>query len=288
MPEIFQYSFMVRAFIAGGIVGLVCPFLGAFLVLRRLSLIADTLAHVALMGAAIGLLLNWAPLGVAVMVSAVAALVLERLRATRLLADDSALALVLYTALAVAIVLISLGDGLNIDLFGYLFGSIATISTADVWTIGSLGIGVMLLVSFLYTELVQSTFDPVLARVSGVPVGRVNIVLAVLTGVTVTLAMRATGALLVGALVVFPTIAALQMRTGFRTTLLGSALVGLASVFIGLTISFYQDVSPGGVIVLSAVALLIAAVAFRVAARTLRGKSAATPTAPQAPRSDTG
>ena len=263
MPEIFQYGFMVRAFIAGGLVGLVCPFLGTFLVLRRLSLIAETLAHVSLAGVAIGLLLNGYPLVFAVAVSATAAVVIERLRNSNRLDSDSALALVLYTALAITVVLISLGDGFSVHLFGYLFGAVITVTEPDLWAIGALGATVLLTGWLLYPELVLSTFDPDLARVGGVRTGLVNIVLAVLTGVAVTLSMRVVGALLVGALIVFPVLASLQIARGFRTTLLASGALGLASVFTGLTISYYWDIAAGGSIVLTALALLLLITAAR-------------------------
>ncbi len=270
MPEIFQFDFMIRAFIAGGIVGVICPFLGTFLVLRRLSLIADTLAHVALAGVAAGLLLNQYPVAVAVIASAVAGVVIERLRSSNKLSSDSALALVLYTALAVTVVLISLGKGFNVDLFGYLFGGIITVTGADLWAIGALGVATLLVGWLLYAELVQSTFDPDMARVGGVKVDLVNLVLAVLTAVTVTLSMRVVGALLVGALIVFPVLASLQLGRGFRTTLLASGVVGLVSVFAGLTVSYYYDIAAGGAIVLTALAFLLVTTAVRVLATKAR------------------
>jgi len=264
MPEIFQFDFMIRAFIAGGIVGVICPFLGTFLVLRRLSLIADTLAHVALAGVAAGLLLNQYPVAVAVIASAVAGVVIERLRSSNKLSSDSALALVLYTALAVTVVLISVGKGFSVGLFGYLFGGIITVTGTDLWAIGALGVATLLVGWLLYAELVQSTFDPDMARVGGVKVDLVNLVLAVLTAVTVTLSMRVVGALLVGALIVFPVLASLQLGRGFRITLLASGVVGLVSVLAGLTVSYYHDIAAGGAIVLTALAFLLVTTAVRV------------------------
>ena len=256
MPEIFQYSFMVRAFIAGGVIGMAAPLLGTFLVLRRLSLIADTLAHVAITGAAIGIFLDRFPVLIAVVTSAVAAVILERLRTSKFMASDSALALILYTSLSVALIIMSLGKGASIDLFGYLFGSVVTVSQTDVWASVSLGIAVLAMVWLLYSELVQSTFDPDMARVSGVNVNWVNIALAVLTGITVTLSMRVVGGLLVGALIVFPVLASLQLGRGFRTTLLVACAIGVISVFSGLTVSFYWDIAASGAIVLTALGLL--------------------------------
>ncbi|MCH8087121.1 MAG: metal ABC transporter permease [Chloroflexi bacterium] len=259
MPEIFQLDFMVRAFIAGGFVGAISPLLGTFLVLRRLSLIADTLAHVALLGVAIGLLLDRYPVFFAVVAAAIGSLIIERLRSSNRFSSDAALALVLYTALATAVVIISLGDGFNVDLFSFLFGGIVTVGKEDVWAIGALGGVVVLVVVVLYRELVQSTFDPDLARTSGVRVGLTNTLLAVLTGIAIPLAMRVVGALLVGALIVIPVLASLQIARSFRATLLLSSILGVASVFSGLTISFYQDVAPGGAIVLTALGLLVLA-----------------------------
>lgn len=265
---IFELEFMVRAFIAGGIIGLAAPALGTFLVLRRLSLIADTLAHVAIAGAAIGLMLGTAPTAVAVITSVLAAVLLERLRSTNKLSGDSAMALVLYTALALALVFISLGDGLSVNLFGLLFGSIVTIGAADVWAAAGLGLAVLLLVWLRYEDLVQSTFDPDLAKVSGVPVQRINLALAILTGVMVTLSMRIVGGLLVGALITFPVLASLYLRRGFRATLAVACGVGLASVLMGLTFSYYQDIAASGAIVLIALGFLgIAAGASAVVTR---------------------
>ena len=255
---------MVRAYIAGGIVGLICPLLGTFLVLRRLSLIADTLAHVALAGAAIGLFVNGYPVLIAIGTSALAAVAIEQMRASRWMESDTALALILYTALALVVVFASLGGGSNVDLFGFLFGSVVTVGNADVWATTALGVSVLALVCVLYNELVQATFDPDLAKVSGVNLGRTNLVLAILTGVTVTLSMRVVGALLVGALVVFPVLASLQLGRGFRITLMVAGILGAVSVFSGLTVSYYQDIPAGGAIVLTALGALALASAGRL------------------------
>ncbi len=274
MPEIFQLGFMVRAFIAGGLVGVIAPILGTFLVLRQLSLFVSTLAHVALAGVAVGLLFNRFPVMVAVGITVGAALILEWLRASKRLTSDSALALILYTGLAVMVVLVSLGTGFNVDLFSYLFGNIVTVEEADLWAIGGLAAATVALVWLMYSELVQSTFDSDLARVSGVRVGHVNLALAVLIGITVTLSMRVVGALLVGALTVFPVLASLQISRSFRMTLLVSAVLGVVSVFVGLTISYYQDIAAGGAIVLTALAILVLVSAVRsLVARSARSES---------------
>lgn len=278
MPEIFQYSFMVRAYLAGAAIGMLCPALGTFLVLRRLSLIADTLSHVALAGVAIGLYLRAYPPLVAVVTSAIAAASIEWLRSTGRLYGEVALAVFLYASLAVAVVLISLGQGFNVDLFGYLFGSILTVGEQDLWLIGGIALAVAITVVVFYAELVQTTFDQDLARVSGLPVERVNLLLVVLSGITVAVAMRIVGVLLVGALIVIPVISSLQVSRGFRMTLLVAIGMGLFSVLAGLTLAYYLDLAAGGAIVLTSLALLgVVSLGKGLLALLLRGSGAGGP-----------
>jgi zinc transport system permease protein len=160
-------------------------------------------------------------------------------------------------------VLVSWGNQLSVSLLGYLFGNIVTVGTIDVWATVVAGCFVLVLVGMLYSELVQSTFDADLAQVSGVPVGRTNMLLALLTGVMVTLSMRVVGGLMVGALVVFPVLAALQLHQGFRVTLLVASFMGVVSVFAGLVVSFYQDVAASGAIVLTALLILVVVTVLR-------------------------
>ncbi|MBI4233056.1 MAG: metal ABC transporter permease [Chloroflexi bacterium] len=271
MLELLQYSFMVRALGAGLLVGIVCPALGVFLVLRRLSLIADTLSHVALAGVAIGLFTRTSPSLTALATSALAAVAIERLRASGRLSGEAVLAVFLYGALAVAVVLISLAGGFKVDLFGYLFGSILTVGTLDLWLIGGLALAVVAAVLLFYAELVQTTFDPDLAHVAGVPVGWMNLLLAVLTGATVTLAMRVVGVLLVGALLVLPVVASVQLARGFRSTLLVSVGIGVFSVLAGLVAAYSFDLAPGGAIVLVALGVLGAAALARRGVGLVKG-----------------
>ena len=257
MPAIFDYDFMVRAFIGGALVGSLAPALGTFLVLRRLSLIADSLSHVALAGVAIGLLTKTFPPGVALGATSVAAVTIESLRARRMMPVDVALAVVLYSALAVAVVIFSLADGFNSDLFAYLFGSILTVNSSDLWLLAGLVVVVMCFIALLYPELAQSSFDTDLARTSGVRVFSINLALAILTGATITLSMRIVGVLLVGALIVIPVMVSLEMATGLRAAIGLAIVVGVASATLGLTIAFYANTAAGGSIVLTAVGFLI-------------------------------
>jgi len=259
VPSILHYEFMVRALLGGAIVGVLAPSLGMFLVLRRFSLIADTLSHVALMGVAVGLATSSNPAIVALAAATLGAVVIEWLSAHQRLPGDVALAVVLYAALAVAVVVISGARGLNVDLFAFLFGSVLSIDPLDLWLLLGLAAAVALYVTVFFSELSQSSFDPDLARVTGVPVGWINLGLAVLTGATITLSMRVVGVLLVGAMLVVPVLAGQRLASGLRSVLAVAAAIGVASAIAGLTTAFYADVSAGGAIVLSAIVLLVAA-----------------------------
>lgn len=248
---------MQRALLGGLLVGLVCPVLGVFLVLRRLSLMADTLSHVALAGVALGLLTRVFPTLTAMIASVTAAVLIDRLRASGKMYGEAALALFLYTALGLAVVFIGLAGGFNVDLFSYLFGNVLTISMTDIWLLTALALALVAFVLLFYTELVQTTFDPDLARVNGVPVDLVDFLLAVLAGATVTLAMRVVGMLLVGALMVIPVLASLQVARGFRTTIVIAAAIGLFAVIAGLFAAYYRNVPASGVITLITLAALI-------------------------------
>lgn len=255
MLEIFQYDFMVRAFEAGIAIGIVAPLIGMFLVVRRYSLMADTLAHVSFAGVAIGLLLKINPIFSAIGLSIIAGFGIESLRNSRRIFGEAVLALFLSGSLAVAVIILSLAKGFNANLFSYLFGSISTVSTADLWVIITLAVVVFLDVVFFYKELFFASFDPELAEVSGLPVKAINIMMVVLAAVAVAISIRIVGVLLIGALMVIPVISAMQYGRGFRFTLILSVFFSLLSVILGLFSSYYFDLASGGAIVV--VALII-------------------------------
>lgn len=256
MLELFTYGFMIRAFSAGAIIGIIAPLIGTFLVARRYSLIADSLSHVALAGVALGLLTGIDPLYTAVAVAVVVALVIEKLRTGRRLSGELALAIFLSGGLAVAITLIGLAHGFRVDLFAYLFGSITTVRTSDVWVISALGIVVLATLSLLYKELFFISFDEEVATVSGTPTKLLNNILIILTAITVGLAMRIVGILLVGALMVIPVVAAMQLARSFKQTILLASGLGLLAVIAGLFIAYYLNIPAGGAIVLFALGIL--------------------------------
>jgi zinc transport system permease protein len=209
------------------------------------------------MGVAIGLITKTFPPLTALGATSLAAVAIDQLRARRMMPGDAALAVFLYAALAVAVVVISLAGGFNVDLFSYLFGSVLTIDPRDLWLVAGLMVVVVGFVVLFFSELAQSSFDSDLARTSGVPVGWINLALAVLTGATITLSMRIVGVLLVGALIVIPVIASLRLATGLRTAIVLAMAIGVFSALLGLTIAFYANVAAGGAVVLTAVGVLV-------------------------------
>jgi zinc transport system permease protein len=255
LPEVFQYGFMTRAFVAGATTAVICPTIGMFLVPRRLSLIADTLAHVALAGVALGLLAGISPLLGALVVTLTGAVGIERLRARGTLQGDASLAIFLSGGFALAVVLIGLAGGFNADLFAILFGSILTVSVTDVWFIACLGAFVLLTVAAFYQPLLAITLSEDLARTSGVPVARLNLLLTILTALTTVVAMRMVGVLLVSAMIVIPTLTGFALGRSFWGAGVAAIGTGLAAVTAGLLAAYYLRLAAGGAIVLTALAI---------------------------------
>lgn len=263
MLELFQYSFIIRGLEAGIIIAIIAPLIGIFLVLRRYSLIADTLSHVSLAGVAIGLLLKINPLFTAIIAAVVSSVVIERLRLSKKIYGESALSLFLSGSLALAIVLISLNNGFSTNLFNYLFGSILTVKQEDVFLIGSFGVLVIAAIVALYKELVYITFDEESAQVSGIPTRFINMVFIILAALTVSLAIPVVGVLLIAALIVIPVITALQFKKSFLKTLFLAEAISIISVIAGIILSFYANLSTGGTIVLLTIVFFILTLVFK-------------------------
>lgn len=261
---------MQRALLAGVVVGAIAPLVGLFLVLRRLSLIGDTLAHASLAGVAAGFLLKVYPVATALLFSFGAAFGVERLREVYKKQGELALAITLSISVALAVVLISLSQSFNAGLFSYLFGSLVTVTVRDVRVITAVGLIVAVVIRMLYKELFFVTFDEDLARVSGLRVRTLNLILSALTAVTVTVAMRVVGILLVSALMVLPVATALRLARSFRNAIAISVAVSEASVLGGLVSAYYLNLAPGGTVVLTSALLLLVSVVWSAAAGARR------------------
>ncbi|KPU45417.1 high-affinity zinc uptake system membrane protein ZnuB [Oxobacter pfennigii] len=269
MLDMLQYGFMQRALIAGIIIGVLCPLIGIFIVLRRMSMIGDSLSHVALSGIAAGVLLNVYPLYMALAFSIAAALAMEKLRKSYEHYAELAIAIILSAGIAVAVVLISLGKGFNVDLFGYLFGSITTVLKEDLWMILILGVIIILAVGLLYKELFYIAFDEESARLSGIPVKGINIFFIIITAVTITISMRIVGILLVSSLMVIPVAASLQVAKSFKQAFVFSVLFAEVSIISGITISYYMELASGGTIVLVSIIILLTIIAAKSLKKTI-------------------
>ncbi len=250
--SILEPDFMRLAFASGAVVGVLAPAVGFFLVQRRMSLIGDGIGHVAFAGVAGAYLFDVSPVAGALVASVAGAVLVEWLRGRRRTAGDQALALLFYTGIGGGVVLVSAAGALNADLFAFLFGSILTVTGTGVVVIASLGFGGLIVVGVLYRPLLASTLDEDAARVAGLPVTALNVVVAALAGVTVAVSMRIVGILLIAALMVLPVTAASRIGWSIRSTMLLAMSLGLASVFVGLSVSYYANLAPGGTIVLVA------------------------------------
>lgn len=248
--EALQYAFIQRALVGGVFIGCCCAFLGVFLVLRRLSLIGDGLAHVGLAAVGLGLFLNTQPLWISIPVVMFASLWILWLSDKADVYADAAIGLVSAVSVAVGIILASVGRGFNIDLFSFLFGSILAISMHEVILSVALSVIVIGMVFLFYHELFAIAFEEDYARVLGIPVEKINKILILCTAVTVSLGIRVVGTMLISSLIIFPAITALQIARGFRLAMLLAAVFSTLSVFIGVFVSYLADLPTGATIVL--------------------------------------
>lgn len=264
MLEIFQYDFMIRAFAVGILVSVIAPVIGMFLIVKRYSLFADTLAHVSLLGVAASVLAGTQPVITAVVLAGFGAVGIDWLQSRARVYGESVLALFLSGSLAIATVLFGLTRGFNASLLNLLFGSITTVQLSDLYFITALGSLVLALVYLLYKEFFFISFDEEAARVSGLKVDKINLVLMVLAAITVSLSIRIVGVLLIGALMVIPGITAMQFKKSFKATIALAVMFSLFSVVLGLFLSFYAGLASGGIIVVIAMAFFVLSIIFKV------------------------
>ena len=266
---------MVRALTGALIIGLVAPALGIYLVQRRMSLIGDGIGHVALTGVGVGLLLHQSPVLTAVVVSVIGAIGVELVRERGRTSGDLALALLFYGGIAGGVVLVGLSeDSSNANLMQFLFGSLTTTSRQDLTVIAVLGVAVLVAMLGLRQALFAVCNDEEYARVSGLPVRTLNLLMAVTTAVTVTIAMRTVGLLLVSALMVVPVAAAQQVTRGFRSTMAAAMVIGVGSAAAGVWLAGEVDTAPGATIVILAIAAFVAVTVGAGTWRVLRRRSA--------------
>jgi zinc transport system permease protein len=267
LPYPFELGFMQRALVASVAVGVFAPMIGTFVVQKRQSLIGDGIGHLAFAGVGAGLLLGIWPVWGALAVAVAGALGLEWLRSRRAASGDLALALFFYSGIAAGVVLVSLGGGFDANLLTYLFGQPLTVTDSEIGIIVGLGAFIVVAMLVLRRVLFAVVTDEDWSQVSGLPVGFVNSVLAVLVAVSVVAAMRIVGILLIAAMMVLPVASGQLVARSFRGTLWWSVAIGVASSILGLAAARVWGIAPGGAIV------LISAACFAVVALVKRSVS---------------
>lgn len=270
---IFRYEFLQNAFLSGALIGLIAPLLGVFIVVRRLSLIADALSHVTLSGIAASLLLEKKlglagsinPLYMGMAFSVAGSLFIEKLRAVYKHYQELAIPIILSGGIGIGVIFISLADGFNSDLFSYLFGSVTAVSRTDVYTIAAISVFVIVIVALLYKELFLLSFDEEHAKASGIPAKAIHFIFIVMVALVIAASMRIVGILLVSSLMTLPVAASMRIAKGFKQAIFLSVAFGEISVMGGLFAAYYLDLAPGGTIVLLAIAILVGAIVYKKA-----------------------
>jgi zinc transport system permease protein len=260
--QFLHYEFIQRAYLAGSFVAVLCAILGLFLVLRKLSLIGDGLSHVSFGAIALGLFLGFYPFYVAIPLVIMASYLVLKLTEKAKIYGDAAIGIVSSISIAGGVVLASLSHGFNVDLFSYLFGNILAISSQEVLLSVGLSVVILLVIIFLYNDLFSTTFDEQFAKITGIKTKRINVALMFLTAVTVVLAVKVVGIMLVSAMLILPAVTALQIAKGFKAAMITAAVIAVFSVLAGITISFYADLPAGATVVM--VNFLLFALSFPI------------------------
>ena len=254
--EILTFSFMHRALISGVAIAILCSVVGLFLVLRRYSLFGDAIAHSSFGGIALGLLAGVYPLWTAYAVSIASALIITKIKDKYNISGDASIAVLLSSGIAVGLVIIGLSGGFTIDIFSFLFGSILLVSVDDTILVLALTGAILIVILLLYRQLLYSTFNEEQAKVSGVPVEKINYLIVFMAGITVVTSIQLVGVLLISALFVIPNVTAIMYGKGFKQTAIISMSFSVFSVIVGILVSYIFDITPAGTIVLIAIGLL--------------------------------
>ncbi|MRH44688.1 iron chelate uptake ABC transporter family permease subunit [Aquibacillus halophilus] len=280
LANFFEYEFLQNTFYTGLLIGLIAPLLGTFIVVRRLSLIADALSHVTLAGIAFGLLLEKkyavgiTPFYTGMAFSVIASVFVEQLRRVYKAYQELAIPIILSGGVGLSVIFISLANGFNTDLYNYLFGSVSAVSRADMWMIIGISVIVLTTLFLFYKELFMLSFDEEHAVVSGIHSKRIHFLFIVLTALVIAASIRIVGVLLVSALMTLPVAASIRIAKGFKQTILLSIIFGETSVILGLISGYYFEIPPGGTIVVISIIILLICISVKRLWFTLSRKKA--------------
>ena len=250
LKEMLSYSFITRALLVGTLVSRCASLLGVSLVLKRYSMIGDGLSHVGFGALAIATAFNWAPLEVTLPLVAAAAFLLLRISSDSRIKGDAAIAMISAGSLAAGIMIASKTTGMNTDIYSYLFGSILAMSQNDVSLSIVLSAFVIVLFVLFYTKIFAVTFDEGFAKATGTKAGLYNMLIALLTAVTIVLGMRMMGALLISSLIIFPSLTAMRLCKSFKGVTVCSGVIAVICVFAGISLSFVYSTPTGASIVI--------------------------------------
>ena len=245
LSEMLSYPFMVRALFGGMLVSLCASLLGVSLVLKRYSMIGDGLSHVSFGALSIALAMGWSPLKVSIPVVVLAAFFLLRITENSRIISDAAIAMISASSLAIGIIVTSLTTGMTTDVSSYMFGSILAMTKEDVVLSAVLCIIVLGLFVLCYNQVFAVTFDENFAKATGVNVGAYNMLISVLTAVTIVLGMRMMGAMLISSLVIFPCLTSMRVFKSFTSVVISSGILSLVCFLLGMMAS-YQFSTPAG------------------------------------------
>lgn len=265
IEALWNYEFLQNAFASGLIIGLIAPLLGVFIVVRRLSLIADALSHVTLAGIAGSLYLSQTvpmfallnPLYLGILSAVSGSVLIERLRRLYKHYEELAIPIIMSAGIGISAIFISLANGFSADLFGYLFGSVSAVSRQDLWIVVIIALIVILFLRFFYKELFVLSFDEEYARASGLPAKWIHILFMIVTALVIAASMRIVGILLVSSLMTLPVAASMRLAKGFKQAILLAVIFGETAVIIGLIVAFYLNIAPGGTIVVTSICILL-------------------------------
>ncbi|MFP3321539.1 metal ABC transporter permease [Planococcus sp. SIMBA_160] len=271
LEAILSYEFLQNAFASGLIIGVIAPLLGVFIVVRRLSLIADALSHVTLAGIAgslylsqsVGALALLNPLYLGIASSVLGSMLIERLRSVYKHYEELAIPIILSAGIGFGAIFISLAEGFSSDLFGYLFGTVSAVSRQDLYIVAGIAVIVLAFIRIFFKELFVLSFDDEYARASGLPAKWIHFLFMIVTALVIAGSMRIVGILLVSSLMTIPVATAMRVAKSFKQTIWLSILFGEVSVLSGLVAAFYLDLAPGGTIVVTSIAILLIVLAYR-------------------------
>lgn len=257
--EALQFDFILKALLVGSLIAICCSCLGIFLVLRKHSMIGDGLAHVSFATVAISLLLSFNPLILSIPLVIIASFLIIKLNEVADVHGDAAIGLISSFSVAIGVLISSISTGFNVDLFSYLFGSILVISNLDVILSATLSIMIIFIIFYFYNNLFAITYDEEFASIMGLKTKNLNYLISILTSVTIVLGIRIVGTMLISSMIIFPTVSALQVARGFKSTILISSIISVLCVIFGVFLSYIFNLPTGAtIVILNAICFVIA------------------------------